>query len=291
MTAQLPLDGEHISNPTVNARKALDQAAAQIAERFRGQPLIEAEMRLMIGKAFHDTWEPTKAVPHLERAVSLRAAHLGRGHRDTLLAVHALENSYEAAGRLDDALDLLADWWEAFRATFGTDGPDATLYLHDHARASYHAGSFDDAERSESVILEIWRNTGPRTSTVYALMWLSRIYLRQDRYELAEAAAREALRLFKDKADAAAWHPFVAMTLLGGALVGLERYAEAEALLIKGYEGMRESDDTLGPIPWNWRLAEAIEWIVWLYESADQPENARAWRKKLEPPRRVERAR
>jgi tetratricopeptide (TPR) repeat protein len=283
ITAQLPLDGEPKSNPTLNARKALDQAAAQIDERFRGHPLVEAEMRLMVGTAFHKTWDPTKAVPHLERAVALRAAHLGRGHRDTLLAVHALEMSYEAAGRLDDALDLLADWWKVFQATFGTDGRDAILYLHAHSIASYHAGKFDDAERSQSAILEIQRKINPRPETVNAGGWLSRIYLRQERYKTAEAAAHEALAIVEQKEDADEWHRYAIMAVLGEALLGQEKYVEAEPVLVRAYAGLRESDSILGPMPWNWRLRECIEALVRLYEATNQLEMARTWRAKLPP--------
>jgi len=54
-----------------------------------------------------------------------------------------------------------------------------------------------------------------------------------------------------------------------------------EPLLIQAYEGLSELEATLGPLPSNWRLAEAIERIVWFYEATQQPDKARLWRGKL----------
>ena len=70
-------------------------------------------------------------------------------------------------------------------------------------------------------------------------------------------------------------------SLLGGALLGQEKFSAAEPLLIKGYEGQDKWETILGPLPSNWRLIEAIERIVWFYEATNQPEIARAWREKL----------
>ena len=73
-------------------------------------------------------------------------------------------------------------------------------------------------------------------------------------------------------------------SLLGGALLGQEKYSAAEPLLLKGYEGIDQFESTLGPLPGNWRLAEAIELLVWFYEATNQQEKAREWREKLAIP-------
>jgi serine/threonine protein kinase len=271
-------------NRNLTVREALDRAGAKINERFRDQPLVEAEIRLTIGKAYRGVHEFQPAVAHLERAVALRKAHLGPGHPDTLLGVLELAGAHDEAGRPDVALTLFAEWWEQFQATFGTESRNACIYLHAHAKASYKAGKFDDAERSERACLEIVRKTDApmnRQGTMYSLGWLSRINLRQKKYVAAEAAVREALTILEqDAAD----HPFgryVHMSLLGGALLGQGKHSEAEPLLLKGYEGLAERESIYGPPRVNWRFTEAIERIVWLYEATNQPEKARVWREKL----------
>jgi choice-of-anchor C domain-containing protein len=70
-------------------------------------------------------------------------------------------------------------------------------------------------------------------------------------------------------------------SLLGGALLGRKKYADAEPLLLAGYEGMREREDTIPPTG-RYRLTEALEWLAQLYEAAGEREKAAAWGKKLE---------
>ena len=58
--------------------------------------------------------------------------------------------------------------------------------------------------------------------------------------------------------------------------------ADAEPLLLQGYEGMKEHEAFLIG-PWRRRLAETGEWLVHYYEVTQQPEKARMWREKLSP--------
>ena len=69
-------------------------------------------------------------------------------------------------------------------------------------------------------------------------------------------------------------------SLLGGALLGQKKYAEAEPLLVSGYEGMH---DRVAKIPayGKPRLQDALQRLVQLYEATNQPEKAAAWKAKL----------
>jgi hypothetical protein len=69
-------------NPTV--REALQRAAARIDQRFEDQPFVEAAIRTTIGNALVILNEQTLAIPHLERAASLRRAGLGVDDLDTM---------------------------------------------------------------------------------------------------------------------------------------------------------------------------------------------------------------
>ena len=59
---------------------------------------------------------------------------------------------------------------------------------------------------------------------------------------------RECLEI-REAAMADSWLRFNTMSLLGGALLGQGRYAEAEPLVVAGYEGM-ESRGTTIPTGW-----------------------------------------
>ena len=76
---------------------------------------------------------------------------------------------------------------------------------------------------------------------------------------------------------------FNSQSMLGGALLGQKKYAEAEPLLRAGYEGLKEglAEAMIQAIS-KVRLTEALERLVQLYDATGQKEKAAEWRKKLE---------
>jgi hypothetical protein len=67
--------------------------------------------------------------------------------------------------------------------------------------------------------------------------------------------------------------------MLGGALLGQGRYAEAEPLLLDGYEGMKEREESI-PANGRDRLLEARERLVRLFEASGDEVRAARWREK-----------
>lgn len=65
-------------------------------------------------------------------------------------------------------------------------------------------------------------------------------------------------------------------------LANLRKHAEAEPLLLRGYEGMREREGTIAEAG-RQRLPQAVERLVRPYEATGRPEEAAEWRAKLPP--------
>jgi eukaryotic-like serine/threonine-protein kinase len=101
----------------------------------------------------------------------------------------------------------------------------------------------------------------------------------QSKWPEAETLLRECLAI-RVKAIPDDWSRFNAMSLLGGALLGQGRYAEAEPLVAPGYEGMkaREAKITAPNKPY---LSKAAERVVRLYEAWGKRDEAAAWKEKL----------
>jgi TolA-binding protein len=72
-----------------------------------------------------------------------------------------------------------------------------------------------------------------------------------------------------------------ARSLLGESLLGQQKYAEAEPLFLRGYEGLKQREATI-PAAERVCLAEALERLVRLYYATGQRGKADAWQKKLE---------
>jgi hypothetical protein len=69
--------------------------------------------------------------------------------------------------------------------------------------------------------------------------------------------------------------------MLGEALNGQKKRAEAELLLVQGYEGMKQRASRI-PKEYKPRLAEALERLVQMYDAWGRPEQATRWRRELE---------
>jgi serine/threonine protein kinase len=77
-------------DPDLKVRTALDRAAARIAGKFDGQPLVEASIRQTIGDTYLDLGLYSEAQGQVERALELRQRVLGDEHSDTLTSMHRL---------------------------------------------------------------------------------------------------------------------------------------------------------------------------------------------------------
>jgi WD40 repeat protein len=91
----------------------------------------------------------------------------------------------------------------------------------------------------------------------------------------AEPLLRECLAI-REKQQPELWTTFNSQSMLGGALLGQKKYAEAEPLLLKGYEGMKAREKTIPP-QGKVRLTEAAERLVELYEATDRKDEAKKW--------------
>jgi serine/threonine protein kinase/Flp pilus assembly protein TadD len=108
------------------------------------------------------------------------------------------------------------------------------------------------------------------------------ILLAVGRFADAEPVLRECLAI-REKMMPDDWLRFHAQSLLGGALLGQQNYAEAEPLLLQGYEGMKQREAKIPLASQGSRLAQAAERLAQLYEATGQPDEARVWRAKLPP--------
>jgi hypothetical protein len=103
--------------------------------------------------------------------------------------------------------------------------------------------------------------------------------LLQGRYVEAEAVAREALAIM-DVELPDDWSRFHTMSLVGGALLGQQRYTEAEPFLVQGYQGMKQRETMINAAFKHW-LTKAGDRLARFYEVTNQPEQARSLREEM----------
>ena len=104
-------------------------------------------------------------------------------------------------------------------------------------------------------------------------------YLAEKRWSDAERLLREDLAI-RSKTKSDPWIRFHTMSLLGSALVGQGKFAEAEPYVIGGYEGLTATETKI-PASRKKDVAAAAAGIAPLYEAWGRKEAAAEWRRKL----------
>jgi eukaryotic-like serine/threonine-protein kinase len=283
---------------TLSARNDLGFAYMEDGQLDRAIPLIEqtlAAREAVLGSDHPDTLLSRstlglayQAVGRLDRAIALfeqtltdRAAKLGPEHPDTLRSQNYLAVAYLADNQVDRAVRLLEKTLASRTARLGHDHPETMITQNNLARALDEAGAGEQAEKVYRDVLELRRkkrgNEHPHVAiTLDDLGWY---LVRHRRYADAEPLLRECLAI-REKMLPDDWNRFNAESRLGESLLAQGKPAEAEPLLLQGYEGMK-ARETRMPAGSKARLAEAAERLADLYDKQGKKDAADAWRKKV----------
>jgi len=217
-----------------------------------------------------------ESIPLLEEVLRRREARLGRAHVDTLKTAGNLGVNYKDAGRIAEAIPLLEECASARAAH-----PQLRFVVPHLLDAYARTGKGEKAAALVQGVVEEARGALPAASPQLAgaLAQSGMLLLELERWAEAEPLLRECLAI-REKAAPDAWMTFNTKSMLGGALLGLGRHAEAEPLLVGGCRGMLASEAELPPqaAP---RVPEAIARLVRLCESTGRPDEAAKWREEL----------
>ena len=218
-----------------------------------------------------------------EEELKTKEAARGRQHPETLAAMANLGVNYKDAGRLAEAIPLLE---EAYRAS----QMHAALRWVSAPLLDAYAKSGETTKVNDLIQEQLAeaRTSLPTESPELAgqLAQFSVVLLTVKAWDEAEPLIREALTIREAK-EPDEWRTFSTKSMLGGVLLGQKKYAEAEPLLLAGYEGLQQREAAIPPNG-KIRIREALERLVLLYTDwhaaePDKGHDAKAtdWQKKL----------
>jgi hypothetical protein len=141
-------------------------------------------------------------------------------------------------------------------------------------------GKYDLAETCAAQALAGQRHAlgSENPDTMASEVDLALAYVSQGKFALSEPVAREAHEAEK-KIQPDDWQRYFAESLLGASLAGEKKYAEAEPLLLEGYQGMLARKDRID-VPNRYHLELAHRWIARIYQAWGKPDKAAEWKKK-----------
>ncbi len=234
-----------------------------------------------LAAAYRTAGRLPQAIELFEQVRDAELKKLGADHPSTLTTLGNLAGAYQAAGKRSQAIDFYEQ---------AATGVEKRRFLHEHAegiirdtiRAYEAAKQLDKAESWRRKWLAVVKAEVGTDAPAYAgeMAALAQNLLQRQKWTDAETILRESLAI-RERKEPDAWTTFNTKSMLGAALLGQKKYADAAPLLIKGYEGMKEREDKIPP-QGKPRLTEALERLVQLYDAWDKPAEAAKWRKELE---------
>jgi hypothetical protein len=221
-----------------------------------------------------------EAIALYQQVHDAQVKKLGADHPSTVVTLNKLAAAYKDAGKLAEASPLIEQAAARVRKR---------RFLHRGAWeiiantiATYEAAkAWDRAESWRRAWMAHVKEKAGAESPAYAgeLAGLGWNLLRQQRWTEAESVLSESLKLRQTQAPEA-WTTFNTLSLLGGALAGQNKHAEAEPLLLKGYQGMKARVKSIPP-QGKARLSESAHRLVELYRAMKKDDEARKWQQTL----------
>ncbi len=232
--------------------------------------------------SYKEVGRVAEAVALYEKIRDLKLAKLPPDHPSALVSLHNLAAAYLTAGRSAEAIALWEDLLPRTRRKLGVVHASTVLYTAALVRGLVKVGQFDRAVEVAAELLAAQRKQlQPGDVRLVGGLALDGLALTEaGKAAEAESVLRECLAI-AEKQEPDGWAAFDARSLLGGSLLGQKKYAEAEPLLLAGYEGL-EKRKASTPVHAKRRLPEAMERLVQLYDAWGKKDQADAWRKKAE---------
>jgi serine/threonine protein kinase/Tfp pilus assembly protein PilF len=234
-----------------------------------------------LGLAYLDTgrYEPAREL--FEEALKHSKTALGADNSDTLWTMGNLAGAYAKVERLSEAIKLSEEALRLTKAKQGPDHPDTLRAMGNLAENYEVAGRRSDAlalyeGALQGLTAKLGRN---HVQTLAAMNNLASAHLRAGNPVAAEPLLREELAL-RNTETQDRLRSFEARALLGASLLSQRKFAEAEPLLLEGYNGMK-ARDAKSLVPLQNRLAEAGARIIMLYDAWGKKDKADEWRKRL----------
>lgn len=236
---------EHGGQAERTVREAIDHAVTRISERIGDQPVVEATVRLAIGRAYGEAMMIPQAIEQNRRAVALFEQHLGPHDTRTQRARYQLASDLVDDSRFDEAAALIHKT-DALRAA--RQRPDLQTALAAHRASCYwhiRKGDYEGGQApcENAVSAQLAFDDQDHNALVKVRANLAVLHSRAGRAAQAERQFEELAEAFAALGDTGSPTRLRILYLHGMNLLALGRLDEAGRSLAEAHRG---SAATLG---------------------------------------------
>jgi len=262
--------------------EALQREHLAMTKRLFGEAHPEvADALNNLGNTLRHRGDLTGAEELHRKALEIRKTRFGEVHIAVAESLGSLAGVVYMRGDLAGAETLSRDALAIQRKLLGNEHPDVAETLQTLATVLYQKRDLTAAEAALTEALAIRKKVfgNEHADVANSMADLTSVLCDEGRPVEAEALARECLAI-REKKLPDDWQTFDTRSALGGSLLAQKKDAEAEPLLLSGYEGLKQRREKI-PAEHKPRLKQALERLVQLYEGTDRPEQAAEWKKQL----------
>jgi tetratricopeptide (TPR) repeat protein len=234
----------------VTLRRALEAAVPAVDKSFTGQPLVEARLRMTLGKSFLFLGQLKTAAEQLERSRAIQLQLLGPDDAATLESTVDLATTYAELKNADEALKLREDTLARRRAVLGPDHGDTLLAMQNLASSYAGARRYDTARKLQEELLPLLRTKFGRDDerTLACMNNLALTYDGLGRHEDARKLLEETVALRQTTSGPDHLDTVLTMMNLAKAYTALKHYREAAELQEKAIVLLRKKLDPDHPL-------------------------------------------
>ena len=220
--------------------------------------------------------KPDQSISMLQETLELRKTRLGPDHPTTLDTQADLGINFCNTGRQAEGIALLEEVHQK-----GLSDRRLVRVASILLGAYLHAGKTAKARALATELLQAAGHKFAADSLDHfaALADAGWLLMEAKSYAAAEPLFREAVSR-GDQHFPDFWRTHHARLLLGVSLLGQQKFADAQPLLLAGYEETRDREAQIKPES-GFPIMQAVQWVVELYEASGQPDKATEWRSRL----------
>jgi len=234
-----------------------------------------------LGVAYIQDRRSADAVSHLQKAQDGFLEQTGSDNVLTLTAQINLSAALSHNQEKERSLELAEELLPRVRRIMGVQHPNTYKLQRQMAFTYMFLKRFDKAAEMHQALVEYYRRKQPLPSQPLAdeLNAWAGMLIFADRHAEAEAPLRECLAI-REKIAPNDNMTYYTKSLLGSVLMRQKKYADAEPLLIDGYQGFKQREATLPP---NFKgfMNAFLKRLIELYDEWGKPDEAAKWKAQL----------